>query len=53
MRVQLAVYRNISGLQAIMNNKLKQLAEEDEEPSCIWNPMYNNRFSGSERFQFY
>ncbi|WVZ57254.1 hypothetical protein U9M48_007659 [Paspalum notatum var. saurae] len=28
---QLAVYRNSGGLQAIMNNKLKKLAERDEE----------------------
>lgn len=31
IRVQLAVYRNSGGLQAIMNSKLKKLAEKDEE----------------------
>jgi hypothetical protein len=31
MRLQLAVYRNSGGLQAIMNSKLKTLAEKDEE----------------------
>jgi hypothetical protein len=29
--VQLAVYRSSGGLQAIMNSKLKKLAERDEE----------------------
>jgi hypothetical protein len=31
IRLQLAVYRNSGGLQAIMNSKLKKLAERDEE----------------------
>ncbi|RLN40158.1 uncharacterized protein C2845_PM01G17760 [Panicum miliaceum] len=31
IRVQLAVYRNSGGLQAIMNSKLRKLAERDEE----------------------
>lgn len=31
IRLQLAVYRNSGGLQAIMNNKLQKLAERDEE----------------------
>ena len=29
--MQLSVYRNSSGLQAIMNSKLRKLAERDEE----------------------
>jgi hypothetical protein len=31
IRVQLVVYRNSGGIQAIMNSKLKKLAERDEE----------------------
>jgi hypothetical protein len=31
IRVQLVVYRNSGGIQAILNSKLKKLAERDEE----------------------
>lgn len=31
IRVQLSVYSNSGGLQAIMNRKLRKLAERDEE----------------------
>jgi hypothetical protein len=35
IRVQLSVYRNSGGLQAIMNSKLKRLL-------LSWHPVYNN-----------
>ena len=55
--MQLAVYRNSGGLQAIMNSKLKKLAERDEEvvlasgiPSTIIRTGSLQSTPGGERF---